>query len=66
MFCMNCGDKIDDGEVVCKGCGKLSASIRDELLAMSEKSSDLKCEKCGGDIISGHHYCSKCGAQTRH
>lgn len=62
MFCTNCGEKIDDGEAICKGCGKLSASIREELLAMSEKTSDLKCEKCGGVVIAGHHFCSTCGA----
>lgn len=61
MFCINCGNVINEGEHICKGCGKLNASIRDELLAMSEKQSNLKCEKCGGDIKAEHHYCSKCG-----
>lgn len=65
MFCINCGDKINDGETICKGCGKLSANIRDELLAMSEKRADLKCENCGEDIIPGQHYCSKCGAPVK-
>jgi predicted amidophosphoribosyltransferase len=64
MFCVNCGNKIDDGEHICKGCGKLSASIREELLAMSEKTADFKCEKCGGAIKAGHHFCATCGAAT--
>ena len=62
MFCLNCGDKINDGEVICKGCGKLSAGLRDELLSMSEKIAEFKCEKCGGDIRKGQRFCGNCGA----
>ncbi|NLT14847.1 MAG: hypothetical protein GXY05_10950 [Clostridiales bacterium] len=65
MFCINCGKQINDGEHICKGCGKLSAGIRDELLALSEKTADYKCEKCGGDIRAEQHYCGLCGAQTK-
>lgn len=65
MFCVNCGVSIPEGEMLCKGCSKLSANLRDEILAMSEKSSsvaaDLKCEKCGGAIEAEHHYCNTCG-----
>lgn len=64
MFCINCGNMINEGERICKGCGQLSASVRDELLAMSEKQSDLKCKKCGGDIKAEHRHCSKCGEPT--
>jgi predicted amidophosphoribosyltransferase len=62
MFCIECGTELTEGEHICKGCGKLGAKVRDELLAMSEKSSDLKCPKCGADIFSGQHFCSICGA----
>ena len=53
MFCVNCGNTIkEEGELICKGCSKLDASLRDEILAFSEKSSEraaeLKCPKCGG------------------
>jgi hypothetical protein len=65
LYCVNCGVLIKEGETVCKGCGKLGSEIRNELLAMSEKSEDLKCPKCGAPIASGHHYCSSCGAAVR-
>ena len=69
MFCVNCGDSIKEveGELICKGCGKLDAGLRDELLAFSEKSNelsaDLKCPKCGGAHGAEHHYCNACGSQ---
>ena len=50
LFCPECGGRILDGEQVCKGCGKLSSKILDEILAMSEKSAPFKSEKCGGDV----------------
>lgn len=62
MYCIDCGGKIVDGEHICKGCGKLSAHIRDELLALSEKTANIKCEKCGGDILSTQRFCHHCGA----
>lgn len=62
MFCINCGAAINEGDMICKGCGKLSADIREELLAMSEKTTDLECEKCGGKLHAQHHYCNNCGA----
>jgi len=61
MYCFHCGHQINDGESICKGCGKLSASIREELLAMSEKSSDFKCGKCGANVKEEHRYCHECG-----
>lgn len=61
MFCFNCGQEINEGELICKGCGRLSASIRDELLAMSEKTTDLKCGNCGGALNADHKFCIKCG-----
>jgi RNA polymerase subunit RPABC4/transcription elongation factor Spt4 len=65
MFCINCGETINDGELICKGCGGLDSELRDELLAFSEKSgmkaSSSTCEKCGGDIGEKHHYCNTCG-----
>lgn len=64
MFCTNCGSGIDEGEAICKGCGKLSVDIRNELLAMSEKVNEIKCEKCGGALHKEHHYCHSCGAPT--
>ena len=68
MFCVNCGAPINEGELICKGCSKLSANVRDELLSFTEKSnandSGLKCKKCGADIGAGYQYCNKCGAAT--
>lgn len=61
MYCIECGDKIAEGEQICKGCGHLTASVREELLAMTEKTADIKCQKCGGKIKPGHRYCSACG-----
>ena len=63
MFCTHCGEKTES-EQICKGCGKLSANIREELLAMSEKSTGLKCEKCGGALDAEHKYCVKCGTRV--
>jgi hypothetical protein len=61
MYCNDCGIKIDEGELVCKGCGKLTATIRDELLALTEKTADMKCPSCGGFVKTNHPYCSGCG-----
>ena len=62
MFCINCGATINDGEMICKGCSGLGAEVRDELLAMSEKTADLKCEKCGGAFNIEHYFCNNCGS----
>ena len=63
MYCTECGTRIPDGEQICKGCGSLPASIREEILAMSEKTADLKCEKCGGSFKPEHRYCNTCGTK---
>lgn len=63
MYCINCGKKVDDGKHICKGCSSLSAGLRDELLALSEKTADSKCKKCGGDVRDKQHYCGSCGEQ---
>lgn len=62
MYCINCGHEINEGEAICKGCGKLSKSIREELLALSEKTADFQCEKCGANVKEAHHYCHECGS----
>ena len=62
MFCTNCGEAINEGEMICKGCGKLSNDIRQELLAMSEKSTAIKCKNCGGPMSPEHKFCGTCGA----
>lgn len=65
MFCVNCGEKIDEGELICKGCGGLSPGIREELLAFSEKENikdaDLKCDHCGSEISAKYRFCNTCG-----
>jgi RNA polymerase subunit RPABC4/transcription elongation factor Spt4 len=66
MYCTNCGSLINEGEHICKGCGKLSATMREELLAFSEKTNagagSKKCKSCDTDVGDEHHFCSKCGA----
>jgi predicted nucleic acid-binding Zn-ribbon protein len=63
LFCPDCGSRFEGPEHVCKGCGKLAAEIREELLAMSEKSEDMMtCPKCGANVKKGHAYCTACGA----
>lgn len=65
MFCVNCGETINEGELICKGCSNLSANLRDEILAASEKhkyeGTELKCPACGADVGPGYRYCNVCG-----
>ncbi len=65
MFCPECGAQILPSEPSCKGCGKLSSTIREELLAFSEKMPASKCDKCGADVYPGQHYCVTCGAEQK-
>ena len=68
MFCIHCGEPINDGELICKGCSNVTAGVRDELLSLSEKTNNgdqgLKCKNCGADIKAGYHFCNKCGTPT--
>ena len=68
MFCVDCGTRVNEGELICKGCGKLSDTMRAELLALSEKTnaeaSGKKCQSCGADIGGEHHFCHSCGTEA--
>lgn len=65
MYRPECGTLIPPGEEICKGCGKYSSQIREELLALSEKMPASKCKKCGADVYTGQHYCVTCGVDLK-
>jgi DNA-directed RNA polymerase subunit RPC12/RpoP len=63
MYCVTCGTEITEGELICKGCSRLSANVRDEILAMSEEmDTGLRCKECGAPMGKSFHFCNKCGA----
>jgi DNA-directed RNA polymerase subunit RPC12/RpoP len=57
-------DRDPVGEYICKGCSELNAELKDELLALREKTeveTSRKCKKCGANIGAKHRFCNACG-----
>jgi predicted nucleic acid-binding Zn ribbon protein len=63
MYCVTCGTPIPEGELICDECSRLSANVRDEVLAMTEElKSGSTCKTCGAATGKSFHFCNKCGA----
>ncbi|WP_294428071.1 zinc-ribbon domain-containing protein [uncultured Treponema sp.] len=54
MFCVNCGNKLDDDAVFCTNCGK-------KLTADVSKEEIRFCINCGSKLDEDSAFCSNCG-----
>lgn len=60
MFCINCGNKIEEGAKFCSKCGTaVNATQANE--EIQEIQHDPVCLSCREKIIPGNKFCVKCG-----
>lgn len=67
MYCVNCGNKIEDGMKFCPSCGKAIGSIHyQEAENKNEYDGAVKkCPRCGEVLKSFETKCSSCGYELR-
>jgi uncharacterized Zn finger protein (UPF0148 family) len=67
MFCKNCGNPMNDGELFCAKCGYRNVSAVDSSDGSQSASGDSAqspsvCPVCGSPVSPGAAFCKSCGA----
>ena len=67
MFCVNCGNKIEDGMKFCPSCGTPVGVIPAQEQSSNKKYDGAvkKCPNCGEILKSFETKCSSCGFELR-
>ena len=62
-FCINCGNKLEEGYDFCPECGTRIVPDTDNKYNSSDYISMKLCPKCGEPMPSDAYYCLNCGVK---
>ena len=57
MFCVHCGNKLDDDAAFCSNCGKNATE-------KATKEEIKFCKKCGAELEADSVFCANCGSKV--
>lgn len=64
-FCLNCGNRLNDGDRFCFKCGAKTGGGDTTITEVgeSEVPGAAVCSKCGAKALPGDRFCGSCGAE---